>query len=145
MSDAALRWMNGEGVLVQAGADLLADDSLTTTVLLCLFTDRRAEVSDRLPDGGHDRRGWWADSYRDRPVGSRLWLLSREKALPAVLARAEAYADEALRGLLDAGMISQLHCQASAPLPGWLRLTVRLTLKDGSARPFTFKARLEGM
>lgn len=110
MSDVALRWMNGEGSLVQAGADLLADDSLTTTVLLCLFTDLRAEVSDSLPDGGHDRRGWWADSYRDRPIGSRLWLLSREKALPALLARAEAYADEALRGLLEAGMISQLHC-----------------------------------
>ncbi|RLR17666.1 hypothetical protein D8L93_07470 [Sodalis-like symbiont of Bactericera trigonica] len=137
--------MNGEGVLVQAGADLLADAILTTTVLRCLFTDRRAEVSDSLPDGVHDRRGWWADSYWVRPVGSPLWLLSREKALPAVLARAEAYAHEALRGLLETGMISQLHCQASTPLPSWLRLTVRLTLKDGSARPFTFKARLEGM
>jgi len=89
-------------VLVQVVAYLLPEDSLTTTVLLCLFTDRRAEVSDSLPDGGHDQRGWWADSYRARPVGSRLWLLSLEKAL---------------RGLLDAGMINQLHCHANAPLP----------------------------
>ena len=78
MTDIAIVWVNGRGNIQQAGIDMLTDDSLTTEVIISLFTDRRALDSDDLPGGDSDRRGWWGDSYRDRPIGSRLWLLSRE-------------------------------------------------------------------
>lgn len=83
------------------GGDLAADDGLETAVILSLFTDRRALAEDRLPDGGSDRRGWWADAYFDRPHGSRLWLLHREKEQEEVRRRAQEYAEEALAWLVE--------------------------------------------
>lgn len=145
MSDIALRWVNGEGQLIQAGADLLSDDSLTTAVLLSLFTDRRADVADRLPDDSGDRRGWWGDSYRPRPIGSRLWLLAREKTIDSVLTRAEDYAREALGWLREDGHILALECRATQPHAAWLWLHVRLTLPRDGVRPYTFKATLQGI
>lgn len=106
MSDIALEWSATAGAcdLVVENNDLKSDDGLQTAILLSLFTDRRAEPGDVLPDGETDRRGWWADAL---PVvtgdkfGSRLWLLSRSKRTPDVLSRAEQYAKEALQWLID--------------------------------------------
>ncbi len=82
MADIAVVWDQGCGSLQLNGADLLTDNSLLTAVIISLFTDRRALDSDEIPDGTRDRRGWWGDSFRERPVGSRLWLLSRERRCP---------------------------------------------------------------
>lgn len=115
MTDIAIVWVNGRGNIQQAGIDMLTDDSLTTEVIISLFTDRRALDSDDLPGGDSDRRGWWGDSYRDRPIGSRLWLLSREKTLQSVLDRAAAYALEALTWLKQAGRVNKITVSASQP------------------------------
>jgi phage gp46-like protein len=67
---------------------LVMDDGLETSVILSTFTDRRSEDSDVLPNGGDDRRGWWGDAFPEIPgdvLGSRLWLLSRTKDIPATL------------------------------------------------------------
>ena len=85
---------------IEDGA-LVTDEGLQTAVILSLFTDRRALEEDRLPDGTGDRRGYWADAYRDRPHGSRLWLLHREKEQEEVLRRAKEYAEEALVWLVE--------------------------------------------
>ncbi|ELN6426105.1 phage GP46 family protein, partial [Salmonella enterica] len=105
MADVAIVWRSGHGDLVLNGPDLLTDDSIKTAVIISLFTDRRAQPSDPVPDGTTDRRGWWADSFRKRPIGSRLWLLSREKTLASVVERTAAYADEALAWLKPAGLV----------------------------------------
>jgi len=83
------------------GGDLATDEGLETAVILSLFTDRRALEEDRLPDGTGDRRGYWADAFRDRLHGSRLWLLHREKEQAEVLRRAQEYAEEALAWLIE--------------------------------------------
>ncbi len=77
--------------------DLLHDASLETAILMSLFSDRR-----------HDKqRGWWADPLVGRQTGSLLWLLKREKTLTEehkegnILRRAEDYAKEALKWLVD--------------------------------------------
>ena len=57
MTDIAIVWVNGRGNIQQAGIDMLTDDSLTTEVIISLFTDRRALDSDDLPGGDSDRRG----------------------------------------------------------------------------------------
>ncbi len=62
----------------------------------------------------------------DRPVplGSRLWLLAREKQLPAVMRKAEAYARQALQWLIDDGIAASVSVTASSPQRGWLWLDI---------------------
>lgn len=122
-----------------AGGDLMSDDSLLTAVVISLFTNRLAEPGDELPAGETDRQGWWADATlptlktgggKDR-IGSRLWLLKREKQLPSVLARAREYAEEALAWLVADGHVLAVAVEATAPARGVLLLEVRLTLRQG--------------
>ncbi|HAX5206070.1 TPA: hypothetical protein JZG45_000809 [Escherichia coli] len=144
MADIALVWRDGHGVPVMAGAALLTDDSVMTSVIISLFTDRRAMDSDELPDGTEDRRGWWGDSFRTRPVGSRLWLLNREKSLQSVVSRVQAYADEALEWMVTDGAATAVTCTASRTGDSTLSLSVQITLPDGAVRPVFFYAETGG-
>lgn len=83
---------------------LAVDHEIKTAVLRSLFTDRRAEDDDVLPDPLGGARGWWGDAFLPSPMGSRLWLLGREKILPETLTRARDYAREALQWLVEAGV-----------------------------------------
>lgn len=84
--------------------------SLQRAVMISLFTDRRAEPSDEIPDGADDRRGWWADGFESDTAanGSRLWLLDRGKVTAATVAAARDYADEALRWLVVDGLAARV-------------------------------------
>ncbi|MFV2949663.1 phage GP46 family protein [Pseudomonas japonica] len=104
--------------------DLAIDTSLETAVLLSLYTDRRALTEDLLPGEGSDRRGWWCDAYSERPHGSRLWLLSREKELDRVLRLAEEYAREALAWVIKDGIASSMDIEAVHLRPGVFQLIV---------------------
>lgn len=109
------------------GLGLTQDDGMETAVIISLFTDRRANADDSIPDGSNDLRGWWADSFNEvehDKIGSRLWLLGREKQLPAVLVRAREYAMEALQWLVDDGVAESIEVVASNPRGGLLALTV---------------------
>lgn len=131
MTDIALQWQQSHGDIAVDGADLLADDGLETSVILSLLLDRRAQPSDGVLDDV-DPRGWWADSYADvagDAVGSRLWLLGREKELPSVAQRAHDYAIESLQWLVDDGVASAVTVAAAWTAPGMLTLAV------GIARP----------
>ena len=135
---------------MEAG-DLVAEGSLRTAVILSLFLDRRANDDDILPNDSDDRRGWWADTVApmtdygigggsvsgDR-IGSRLWLLSREKQLAGVLERARHYAEEALTWLVEDGVATAVQVTATNPRQGWLVLEVTVTLSDTSEYRETF-------
>jgi len=127
MSDLALRWGIEAADLVVEANDLLLDGGLETAVILSLFTDRRADEADRLPDGHTDRRGWWGDAFPpedgDR-IGSRLWLLARETQQLSVLSRAETYATEALEWLRLDRVASRVAVHAEFSRPGWIVLQV---------------------
>lgn len=143
--DIALVWKDGRGDIAQSGTDLLTDDSIETAVIISLFTDRRAEPGDVIPDGTDNRRGWWGDTYSETPIGSRLWLLGREKQLSSVLLRAEQYAAEALQWLLDDGLASSVTVTATNPASEQLALRVDILLPDGSPLPpFEFNTVLKG-
>lgn len=122
----AFRDFSGDWQLLSPG--LAEDDGLETAVIISLFTDRRAEADDVLP-GGDDRRGWWGDALAevegDR-IGSRLWLLSREKQLPQVVARAREYALEALQWLIEDGVASAVDVSAEIVRQGVLGLSVEI-------------------
>ncbi|EKE3213095.1 phage GP46 family protein [Salmonella enterica] len=138
MIDAGLVWRDGRGELVIVSGDLLPDSSVNTAIVLSYFTDRRAEPGDELPDGSTDRRGWWGDSFRNEPIGSRLWLLSREKSLPDVLNRAAAYARESVQWLINDGYVKKIVVTASSPEKYILRLDTDVTLNDGTQLPTLF-------
>lgn len=118
--------------LAISGGDLAGDDGLETAVLLSLYTDRRALAEDVLPDDGTDRRGWWCDAYSDRLIGSRLWLLSREKDLESVLRRAEEYASEALAWLIDDAIAEAVEVEAVHLRRGVLQLIVGIKRPAGA-------------
>lgn len=95
------------------GVDLLRDPGLETAVLISLFSDRRADVDDPLPDPNDTRRGWWADAITGSPVGSKLWLFDRSKITPANLAKQEQYIVEALDWMKADGLASSISATAS--------------------------------
>ena len=123
MADVATRYevRDTDGALLLHGdwqfvaPDLLTDAGPETAVLLSLFTDGLAHEDDVLPDvHSADRRGWWADTNApEGPIGSRLWLLAREKETEEVRARAEFYAREALQWMLDDEAADQIDVTAT--------------------------------
>ncbi|TBV76885.1 phage GP46 family protein [Pseudoxanthomonas winnipegensis] len=127
-----------------AAPGLAQDDGLQSAVIVSLFTDRRAGDDDTLPDGS-DRRGWWGDSVADETgdqIGSRLWLLRREKASDQTLQRAQQYAREALQWLADDGVVKRVDITAEYQrLDGsgrTLALQVILTRQDGNTIRYRF-------
>lgn len=150
MADIATVWRDFGGAWEVQGAALLADDGLETAIVLSLFTDRFAEA-DEVPSGAASRRGWWGDSYGDLPgdrIGSRLWLLAREKAVPEVLRRAEAYASEALQWLIDDGIASAVSVVAElvpgAPSQGAMALAVSVTRSAEPVARYRFESFWKG-
>lgn len=99
--------VSGLGVFEFAGGDLV-DDDLQHLLTLSLFTWRRAADDDVLPEG-MGRQGWFGDA----DFGSRLWLLYRAKVTTATLARAKAYAIEALGWLVTEGIVSRVDAEVT--------------------------------
>lgn len=142
MSDLALIW-TGEGCdLALDSNDLRLDDSLQTAILISLFSDRRARPDDTLPGNDNDRRGWWGDTWPDVPgdqIGSRLWLLGREKEQAEVLRRARDYAREALAWLIEDGLAVALNVKATVPRRGYLGLLVTVHHAAGGHSTFDYE------
>ena len=133
--------------LALEGSLLAQDDGLETAVILSWFTDRRANRDDVLPDDGGSRRGWWGDlappivdgaPVLDDRIGSRLWLLAREKQVPEVLTRAQDYAEEALAWLIDDGIAEAVRVTTSIGRPGILTLAVSIERPAGGGVDFKF-------
>ena len=146
MTEVALVWDQDicEGDLTVAEFDLTIEHGLRSAVLISLFTDARAGL-DELPGGDSDRRGWWGDdlSENDR-IGSKLWLLAREKQTAEVAARAEGYAQEALSWMVEDGVAAAVDVTAAWIAPEHLLLEIGITLPDGTTRELQFQTSLGG-
>lgn len=124
-----------------SGNDLDTDEGMETALAHSLFPDRRAEDDDTLPDERADKRGWWGDEFPvvlGDLIGSRLWLLEREKELPVVLQRGEAYAREALQWMLDDGVTDALDVTVTFPNPGIILYAITIH-RPSAAKSSTFK------
>jgi phage gp46-like protein len=96
------------------------NEALATAVIVALGTDRLAAREDILPDpDSTDRRGWWGDLEADQiwngwPIGSRLWLLKREKIVGpgaqqgATLVRIQHYIQESIQPFIDLKIASRM-------------------------------------
>jgi phage gp46-like protein len=93
--------------------DVEVDNGLNTAVYISLFTDARVD-DESLLDDKNDKRGYWGDVFDDKPMGSKLWLLAREKNLSAVLEKAKTYCQEALKWLIDDGIAKKITINTEA-------------------------------
>lgn len=120
-----------------AGGDLAADAGLRSRVAVSLFSDALAATDDPIPDGTDDRRGWWGDLPTDQddaaPIGSRMWLLAREKATAVTRQRAEAYATEALAWMLDRGVADAVDVTATWAGARGDQLHIAVALRRGAS------------
>lgn len=101
----------GEGAfeLMPWGPDVPTAD-LPSLVWVSLFSNRRADPDDQLPDTAGDpvyRGGVWFDSFSGEKYGSRLWLLARSAITPTNLLLAKGYALEALQWMIDDGLVAR--------------------------------------
>lgn len=147
MSDIATAFVDLAGDWVVTGPGLADDEGLETAIVLSLFTDRRANADDELPGALNQRRGWWGDTYAEVPgdrIGSRLWLLAREKQLPVVLQRAREYALEALQWLIEDGVAREVTVQAEVVRTGVLGLRIEVTRPRVPVARFRFETFWKG-
>ncbi|WP_289184743.1 phage GP46 family protein [uncultured Parasutterella sp.] len=85
-------------------------DELVQATLISLFSWRKSNDDDGVDIP--NRQGWWGDTFasetNDR-IGSRLWLLRREKLTDDVVARAREYAKESLQWMIDDALASAVN------------------------------------
>lgn len=113
--------------------DLSAADSLTRAIVISLFTWRRANQDD-ITEG--QKMGWWGDAIEppepNDKIGSRLWLLAREKILPNIFIRAREYALEALQWLIDDHIASRIEVIAERYGADGIALQCTIYRADGT-------------
>ena len=114
------------------GAQVSADmtDSLSRAVVISLFTWQRASQSDEVDND--QRMGWWGDTFAENKgdkIGSKLWLLLRQKITEETLNRAQEYAYESLKWLIDDGICSNItvSVERDEDDPNRINLSVLLT------------------
>lgn len=132
--------INGQGNWrLHGDGQLEAEHDLKTAAMLSLFTWRRANPDDVLPDPNSQPMGCWMDVLRGRPLGSRLWLLRREKQTAEVVARAKEYAEESLRWLVDDGVCASIEVTTGIVLMGVLGMHVVFIRPSGQVVKFQFE------
>lgn len=138
MSDIRTFWVENpqEGEWRVTAGDLASGDDLETAMIISLFTDRRARRDDDADES--DRRGWWGDEDSDYDIGSRLWLLKRQKLTVSVARRAEDYTREALQWLLDDGVVGAVDIHAQIIWPSRLMVHIDYHRPDGSSDAVRF-------
>lgn len=110
------------------------EESLLRSVVISLFTWRRASTDDPIDD--EERYGWWGDTYpvvADDRIGSRLWLLRRVRLNADTRRDAEFYAREALQWLIDDEHVISVAITTEQVDINRLNLGVVLTLTTGQA------------
>lgn len=122
-------------------SDLATGRELETAIILSLFTNRRAEPDDPLPEGFTDRQGWWGDPFSEKDsdrIGSRLWLLAQEKQTTDTLNRAREYCQEALEWFVTDGIAKRVNLQVEWVRMHVLGIWVELAHPDGTTSRFEF-------
>lgn len=117
--------------------DVLRSDTLESAANIALLTDRRASVEEitlanLYPKFPYDLRGWFADTYRDKPIGSKLWLNQRRKATDQVLSDHIQYAKESLSFLIDDGIAKDVLVTASWVRRGVMGMNIAIVRTDDS-------------
>lgn len=123
---------------IAANTGMMPNDPLVRAAIVSLFTWRRANADD-VTEG--QKMGWWGDASagvaNDR-IGSRLWLLSREKLLPSTINRARQYAQESLAWMVEDALASRVEVQAERFGNSGIALAVTIYRSDGRVTSLRF-------
>ena len=133
MSDLALKYKGRYFDLEIARDDIVKDDGLQSAIIISLFTDRRVGIEE-LPALETDRAGWWGDMFPEvegDEIGSKLWLLLREKQSASTLSRVVEYCKEALAWLVTDGVAESVEVEAEYPERERLKLDVSIQKPKG--------------
>ncbi|MDW3683957.1 phage GP46 family protein [Cupriavidus sp. CV2] len=140
MSDTTTVWnvSRSRGDWVLDGAMLETGNDLSTAILISVFTDRVSNPDDVIPDGSNDPRGWWGDLGEAVPIGSRLWLIEREKQNDNTLQRAYDYLTECLQWLLDDGVVAKFDILVEWTKDSMLGAQILSYRQDGTTETTAF-------
>ena len=118
------------------GAVVTSDmaDNLSRSVVISLFTWQRASQSDEVDND--QRMGWWGDTFAENKgdkIGSKLWLLLRQKVTDETLLRAQEMADDALQWLVEDGICTDVSVSVELDSndPNRINLSVILEQEHG--------------
>lgn len=139
MSDISTTWNTSTGYAdwAMSGPSLQSGKDLYTAVLISLFTDRVANQGDAIPDGSGDPRGWCLDDPT-HPIGSRLWLLDRSKQTQETLANANDYVAEALKWLIDDGVVAKFDILCEWTKPSMLGIAITAYRTNGTTESLNY-------
>lgn len=97
-----------------ANGDIATGQDLETAVIISLFTWRRAESQDDVPQGS-PKYGWWGDQLADdiqHKTGSRLWLMLRRKLTRQTINDAVEYMKQSLQWMIKDGVAGSIDVTA---------------------------------
>ena len=103
--------------------DLILDNTLTTAVLITLFTD-----TSESQDTNEMTAIWWGNNIQKdlHPLGSKLWQLHRTSFSEQTLEQTRLYALESLQWLLEDGLVVTLDVQVTSILAQALSLQIKI-------------------
>lgn len=138
--DIRIVWDNVEtiGDWSLAQGDVETGQDLETACLTSIFTDKLATPDFTPTDGTTDRRGWWADPFNDRPLGSNLWQLTRAHKTRATLGIARTYALDCLQWLVDDGVAKLVLVNTFWLASNHIGIAVGIVKPDGTQTRFMF-------
>ncbi|MBL5911216.1 phage GP46 family protein [Enterobacter asburiae] len=112
-------------------------DLLTRSVIISLFSWRRAERDDKTAEPF----GWWGDTWptveNDR-IGSRLHLLRRSKLTNKTSLDARDYIQQALKWMTEDGVAARVDVQTERTGIDTLSAGVIIYQRDGAIHNITF-------
>ena len=120
-----------------AYGDLDPGYTLTTAILISLFSDRRAPVDLDLPDPTGSRRGYWADTFAEiegDQMGSLLWTLVHRTQSAQTLEAARQYCIEALQWMIEDGVCQRYDVECEYPRLNWMAIGVTVHKPDQTLR-----------
>ena len=141
MTDIALKQQDDTSFFYGVtNSDIETDDGLETAVNISLFTDVRVSLEE-LPPWEKYRRGWWGDEFADikgDKIGSKIWLLDREKLNEVTASDLKKYAKESLDWMLSDGVADSIIVSTELIVGLRIDLAISITRKSGAASPFDF-------
>jgi phage gp46-like protein len=145
--DIRVLWDNTQAIgdWQLAEGDLQTGQDLETACLVSLFSDALATPDFTPTDGTNDRRGWWADYYASRPLGSNLWQLDRAKTTRANLGLARSTVLQCLQWLIDDGIAVSVLVNTQYLTPTMMGIAIALTRPDGTQTKFMFGWAWQGL
>ena len=137
VGDIWLHLDNGQGTIEYEDVDLKRDAGLETAIEISLFTDRRADDTDTLPDHSGEKRGWWGDEENFK-LGSKLWLLFRSSATEDIPGKVNQYARESLQWMIDDGIAKSVEVESEKTDMSTIEITVKVEQPTGQDKFYKY-------